>query len=579
MVYDPIRDCEVPSPAVEHSAHNEPWRAELQTPGSSFSDGRSRASGSRSVDGGREANGASYPNSNRTPAAAPPPAWGDSRESRGSPSRPNPSRSISGGLRGLLNDEDQDERRRSSSRTEAAWSSSDLDDGMHDQPQTSIHKLLNLSSSFTSHQDRSPPGGAPISKSNSASSFHSASPPSRHISPGQRAHHLDQGGFLTPATPVHHQTPTPHSNPHRRSSRSPHPSTSSISPGFANASLPLDSPYGGIYYGDGQFPPGPPSRRASTTSASGNPMPPPPSGVLPRQEYYDHSARSTPMTQTLPLRSPSVSVSPRSHNVSLPYPSNQLSTSRPGSSASANQPFSFQPPSQYPPIPSSVSPTTSARRLSEDPHLPPLSTSNGGRGSASVRRASFVSSFSHTSAVRSPSPLISLPPYNPNRISSPSTLYDPITPTEISRLKSIGMANNPLRKRKPLPSWSANPSRSQPMENHDSYFPPVEGQEVPSKRGNSVLNRRDSVGAATARSSVTPGRMTAPSSAEEVSAQAVVSGNSNGPGRTKGGSKKRQTGDAGSGHLKRPSGEDDERDGQRRKVSGGNAAAVASHCA
>ena len=127
---------------------------------------------------------------------------------------------------------------------------------------------------------------------------------------------------------------------------------------------------------------------------------------------------------SLPLRSPSVSVSPRSYHTNL----QSFTPSRPGSSSSTPQPFAFRP-----------SPSHPNRRLSEDYSRP-----------------------SSVSRIR---------PYQPVRMTPATSVLYPISQDEISHLRGVGLSNNPLRKykRRVLPSWSSG-SRL-PNESDTSYFP------------------------------------------------------------------------------------------------------------
>ncbi|GFZ42672.1 mRNA (guanine-N(7)-)-methyltransferase [Saitozyma sp. JCM 24511] len=446
MVYDPIRDREVPSPA-ETAPPLEAWKyqqhrhQEAITPSSMYSD-----------DPRLGYNGASRPPAFAGHAPSPSAPLGRSMSSMSA------STSGGGGLRGLLND-DEAESRRGSAQALSAWS--------EEEHRPSIHRMLSEAA-------------PPISKSNSASSLHSASPSNQ----SPRPRHIDHNhaGFLTPATPASGL----------RASKSPVPPASP--PGGAHY-----HEYGG-YYEAGPSHSHPYSRRPS---ASGQrPMLPPES--IPRQVDFEAS-RLTPSAHALPLRSPSVSVSPRSHHATLPYGQ----VSRPSSATSAGPgsgpgSFAFQPP----PHPA-ASPSASSRRLSEEPR--PLSggvSHNGRRLTLPARRSSQASAYSHSTPVRSPSP-IPRAPYNPHRISEPTTLLYPITPDEAAHLREAGLANNPLRRKKrarPLPSWSApspaGAGRATPAESDNSYFPPQE--EGSAKRSMSYIPRRDSVSSA-GRPSVTPG--------------------------------------------------------------------------
>lgn len=497
MPYDPIRDCEVPSPATS-TGPGGPWR-EGRTPGSegtSFGHPYPQ-----------------HPSSSHHPSHAHsrPPAFHHGQRS------PGPSHSNAGGIyRSLLN---EDESRRSSEQRSSV--SSTVDDhyapgGSTGGPRPSINHIINMT-----------PGAHPISKSNSASSAALSSSPS-NASPGTRHQHLDPNGYLTPAAPA---------NTGMRHSRSPHPmSMDHMSPSTGYTNLPQE-------YALHQS--GPPSRR--TSGVSQRPM-------LPPQDipsHYDY--RTTPTHgHNLPLRSPSVSVSPRAyHAASLPpvFPS-----SRPGSSSASqgiSNPASF------------VSPSHNDRRLSEDVSRPSSVEGAPRRSTLPARRLSQVPIYSPAYAVRSPSPVKAATPYDPKRLSRPTSLYYPITQHELTELKAMGQANNPLRKRKrkPMPSWSGPSTSSSrlPNDTDTSYFPPQD-------------DRQDSR-ASTARASATPG----PGRDRASGTPADIRVASHGRGSASMAQE--------SNHLKRRLDRDEDagHDMIRRKVSGNDAyngipGQVASHC-
>ena len=519
MVYDPIRDRDVPSPATTLPPRRETWK-QTDSPGSSFS----------SV--GEDARGA--PNGRSHP-----PAFSDDRRSPIASSSPS-----SGGLRGLLNEEGEPRRRSGEQRSSV---SATFEEG---RARPSFHQLLN---------DPAPP----VSKSNSSTSLAHSSSPS-NLSPGTRHRGLDPNAFLTPGTPASMQ---PRANPTPQ-----YPV--GASPGTAPTSLPYTDPSYASYYATPQA--GPSTRRQSVDT-SHRPMLPP--QELPPQ-YYDYSTRMTPGTTSLPLRSPSVSISPRTYHTSLPA---GYGGSGPSSSTSASQPFPYQPPA----LPS-VSPASSSRRLSEDRGHPPISDpyQNSRRGTVPQRRPTQVTLVYSPSypSVRSPSP-IRRTMYNPRRISQPSSVLRPIDHGEVAHLRSLALTNNPLRRRKkrPLPSWSG-PSpggRETPMESNSSYFPLQDGAGPSSghRRSASHIDRRGSVSSSTGRPSVTPGGPGYPPAFDErrsitpggtqVSSMSQIRGNTSGHGEMN--------------HRKRASErEDDEHDATRRKVSEtayvSNAEAIAYHC-
>lgn len=203
-----------------------------------------------------------------------------------------------------------------------------------------------------------------------------------------------------------------------------------------------------------------------------------------------------------PIRSPSMSLSPRSQNHSLPYPG-----SRPGSATGSTHPFGHDPRQ------GTLSPVLSARHMSEDHPRPTSSSSASGRrytepvvqtpvaaahlGSSAYRprqtstpgnpSSSYAPRFTPqpTTTPSSPAtsqhtpytPHHSVPhrtiPYIPHRQSAPSSILRPIYPDEIAHLRQLAHANNPLR-RKParVPEPTPVPRRSLPSENDHSYFPP-----------------------------------------------------------------------------------------------------------
>lgn len=497
-----------------------------------------------------------------------------------------PSRSISGGLRSLMNDDvgpasGGDNSRRSSTRT----SLSEDDD-----------RAAAGGRGGSMHYANYAPTAPGISQSTSNSSLHSATSASNMSPP---AHHrsLEAPGFLAPFTPA----PSGH-----RVSRLSYATPASVSPVTHPSSLP---PHEGGYPGYYDTPSQAGPSRSRRTSVSNGPRPMLPPGLPRPADFAPESARSTPTVHShgLPLRSPSVSISPRSNYVGLPAGGGSHPTSRPGSSTSNT--FSFHPP----PLPQAASPPVGAtRRLSEDPHqqryseepqygayAPPADAAPR-RSTVPVGRSSMTPSLSHNATpVRSPSP-VKRTPYAPKRLTQPDMLYRPILSDEISELRAIGQSNNPLRHRKrkrPLPSWSGTPrSQATPSEMDTSYFPQQQQQQQADQRSYETSapppNRRSTSLADAARpfsssgprgASATPGweehsqhrqrdLLTPSGSVSEGSARQrrQASGSAQPPS-------------ANDNRLKR--GVDDREDGhhaQRRKVSEGsyygNAATVASHC-
>lgn len=242
MVYDPIRDCEVPSPAT--TSHADPWRSDHgHTPSSLGRDTHSQ---------GNE----------RFPP--PPPAFshaqGDRSPTSSSSGNTPHFRSVSGGgggssgLRGLLNNSEEDgldapNSRRSSAQDARSSFSSIPEDGSAYQQQQQQHQSQrqhpqNQHQSYQQPQTHLPHRGSasapairqllnseeapPLSKSSSASSLGA----SAHQSPAMRTHQLDPDGFLAPSTPA---------SAYPRNSRSPHPFIpSGMSPGYPTTPLPAD---------------------------------------------------------------------------------------------------------------------------------------------------------------------------------------------------------------------------------------------------------------------------------------------------------------------------------------------------
>lgn len=492
----------MPSPAASQSG--EPWRQNL-TPGSGayFDPARHGDYGTSPQDGGGGYDG-------RPPAFQP--TTGQSPSSN-----LGMRRSVSGGLRDLLNDDGPTSRRSSIQSTTSAGA------GEEDH-RPSISRILN---------DNGGNGNGNMVKTNSVSSLMSSSP--INASPVIQSRYLDNSGFLTPA-------PTS-----RRASRSPYPSVNtSVSPAQQMSHLPPHDAQVGEY---DQLPishAGPSKRRPS--GGQGNPRPMLPPDTIPRQEYYD-SSRITPGAQSypLPLRSPSVSVSPRSQQMAI-----SGSTSRPTSANSSGHPFSFQP------APLSAELPNYAHRALADPPSRSPSIPRSRQVSATPRRSSSTSVPVRT-PLRSPSPIRT--PYQPRRLTQPSSLLRPILPDEITRLRSAAFTNNPLRRlrKKPAPSWSgpspggSGRSKALPSESDSSYFPSHQTADAGPSRAS-----RDS--SSSAQPAYTPGGSSMPSENE------VARRGSRAPAKRKESSQDV----AGNGH-----------DEQRRRGNDGHYignSAVASHC-
>lgn len=383
MVYDPIRDCEVPSPAA--SIHNpSPWADTPQT------DPRG------------------------TPTSGYPPHF---QHDGRSPAPVPLHRTVSGGLRGLLNDDGPDTRR-SSGRD--SMSSIGHDDNFPQPHRGRINNLLHESAT-------------PLSQSSSHSSMgQSAYSQHSHHSPVSKPYSLlDHDGFLAPVTPA---------SAFPRASRSPY-SLNSPS-GYPHAPLPM---------------------------VDGGPL---------RSPYPT-------IHDSMPLRSPSISVSPRQYHQSLPPPHPH---SRPGSSSSASG-FAFNAPS----IPLESPSIYQQRQASSDYTSRPRS---GSRTTGPPSRRPSAS----LAPPKSPSPPPRIPYQPHNRTSSSFLLNQPITQDELESLKLIGHSNNSLRRRprRPPPSWSGpSPSpglrrTSGPHESDASYFPRHSpGPSAPKKRKTSDKFGRD----------------------------------------------------------------------------------------
>ncbi|WVR03912.1 hypothetical protein IAU60_000911 [Kwoniella sp. DSM 27419] len=535
MVYDPIRDCDVPSssPTV---AERDPWR-------------------------------------NATPVRGG--AYEHERTPDGRPMHPHQSASYSppppgsGGLRGLLNETPSLSRRGSDRTASVSSLPEEPDEPFGRAP---VARLLSSASTQL------------VAKSNSNASLPRSSP--SNPSPGSRHHLLDPNGFLTPATPAS-------AYPRSRSgaSRSPHPQTSPPkgSVGLPQAYHGQETPGYPVQYGE------PSQRRESVGTGmayASRPMPPPQHPVHSQEAYgtYDYDRRTPSGTyQHLPQRSPSASLSPRSQQQSLPY-----SSSRPGSSGYQHSHSVQVSPaaatrrlSEDQARPMSSGSASGARRYTDAPsHIPiPQPTRPSSQASATPYSAPRMT------PMMSPSPVTpqSLP-YAPNRQTQPGNILQPIDPEEAAYYREKAQLNNPLRRRiarRPLPSWSGpspGPRGSLPAESDSSYFPPHVEDDRSYRRSQSYVDERGSAG----RPSVTPTPGSAYGAAQHAYPPAFdgapAAGASGESSRSNSLTRGRGNGNGSSSHLKRPNERDDGDYGhevQRRKVSGqqyvGNVAAVANH--
>jgi hypothetical protein len=176
----------------------------------------------------------------------------------------------------------------------------------------------------------------------------------------------------------------------------------------------------------------------------------------------------------LPIRSPSVSVSPRHQLNNLPP---HHLPSRPGSSSSAGG-YPYSTSLHY------ESPSHSYQQLSDHPQRPrsnsrlndpPSRPRSSSKLNDPPSRRSSISASYLPRPPRSPSPVRF--PYAPhNRITAPSSVLVPISRKEVDTLKAEGSLNNPLREKHkpPPPSWSGvtpSPSLHRTSESGNSYFP------------------------------------------------------------------------------------------------------------
>lgn len=375
MVYDPVRDCDIPSPAITRR-----------------------------------------PSLWDNPTPPQPPAFTDNPPQSGS--RPlSSSHSGSGGgggsLRNILNDDGGGASRRGSDMTVMSSHSYDDDPSNNNNSNTTrphLAKLLNTNDT------------TPLVRTNSASS-------SSH------------GGGMDAGSP-HLSSPSISLHPasagaQGRPSRSPLLPNQALSSPSASMGYPYDV-HTTPGYGGG----GPSSRRSSMDNS--RPMPPPADPV--RQ----HDLYSTPVARTAPLRSPSVSVSPRLQNMHLPNPptsSRHGSVGRPTSSRSASGSNSAFPLAII---------SSPERRLSDDMVVE--------------------------------SPISIRTPYDPVQPSNSYTIRRPITDDELARLRAAAANNNPLRRkmRRSAPGWSA-PSPKTSVHDYDDAGPSRRsGPSSPARRGSTA---------------------------------------------------------------------------------------------
>ena len=470
MVYDPIRDCDIPSPSVSNPPLD-PWRG---TPGSvgasggyvrgsdGYFDRRHRTQSP--VGDGYASGGGGYRNG--AYVGAQPPNFSGGQSSPTKANRPLPRTAVSSSsmsLRELLQDEEpQPPSRRGS--TQSVYEE-DRRGSRGASQRKSINSLLNDDGDVHSRPSMSP---APVQSPRNTAALLSH-PHVYNISPGSGPY--DQPAAYLSTNHGRHSTsrsPNPPSHPY--------PINTYVSPSNNASTLPSEYPV----MGDHVRTPVSAALEPQTSSSSGSrrqdssarsrPMLPP--DTIPRQHSNEDVApgsatRLTPQAGSLPLRSPSISVSPRSAAQPLPAAaaaSSNYPLSRPTSSG---QSYTYD------------SPSVAHRRLSEDTSRPTSSSGHNGRptsrsGSAHQlsipRRESqtSVSSSSHNEpAPRSPTP--QKRPYDPDyRVTGTTTLFDPIMPDEVDRLKAEGRRKNPLyawsaRKMagKPTsraPSWSGTPT-------------------------------------------------------------------------------------------------------------------------
>ncbi|KAL7419707.1 mRNA cap guanine-N7 methyltransferase [Cryptotrichosporon argae] len=585
MVYDPIRDREFPSPAQAVAAHPAPW-------GNGSGPGPGVGVGVASRDGVHaQADRHSLSSATSSPPVLP---------------RSGPS-----GLRGLLNDAQHAHsqlHRRNSGRSSFSSAHDDEREPARSAPapSPSLSRLLNI--------DSDPPTSHPLTKaSSSSSSIPPASSLSPHPSPGARPHVLDHSGFLTPGTPASAARPRSTASRSPLPGHAPLPHSYSAASSPATSTVPLEYAVGvGVGYGAPPYTPqaaGPSRRRTSAETRSSAGMMPP---DVPR-DYHDrtpgagaHGLLGGP--GALPLRSPSVSVSPKSTHLALAgYPASRPTSSSSSSHAPPPLPLGGAPAFFYPPTaPQSASPHSSRRpsedfavprRASEDaagPSSRPRSSSSATSASSARRLSSPAVRRGHVAAaphrltpppvvtpVCSPSPIAPpRAPYAPRRLSEPHHVLYPLHADELVRLRALALANNPLRRRHraaaapAAPKWSAPSPRASvsiPSEHDQSYFPPVR-QDARAPDGTAQPAARTPGAPTTPTAAYQPPPMGLPPQFADAQTPEPAREGKRAPASSRG---------EGSNHLKRSSsGHDDHHDTTRRKVSDthyvGNASAVAS---
>lgn len=355
MVYDPVRDCDVPSPAITR-------RPQLWD----------------------------------NPTPPPPPAFADHQPM---PARPVSAVGGGGSLRSLLNDDGDHTSRRGSDMTTSSY-----DDEYNNRPHLS--KLLNSET-------------APLARTSSASSStrdvrETSSP--RNPSPSVGLHPASAGSV-------------------GRASRSPMIHQGLSSP--AAMGYPYDVHTTPTGYGGS-------SRRSSMDTS--RPMPPP------SEPVRHHDMYNTPMAQSTPLRSPSVSVSPRTQHINLPNPPRPGPSSRPASSRSASGSYGV---SQSAVV---SSPEPAGRRRSDD------------------------------ASIASPGPMAR--PWDPAQPSGTRHWDRPLPADEIARLRAMAPNFNLLRRKGKAapPQWSA-PSPRNSLDQHEDPMPTGSGG--PSRRGSTASAAAD----------------------------------------------------------------------------------------
>ena len=597
MVYDPVRDMVVPSPAEQQAGPSRPWETqrrgdqedtrsgsshdtshETQLAQSRHAPTRIERSNSRDYFGYEQdpgvysrgnGEGSSHPSISSTRSFSGEPGMSSGREFE-HPQYPGAQPQYPGGV--------------GSSRHPAHQSRSSR--ASHDHGQDHVQVALpqypgHIHSLLNAH-----PIAPPISKSSSASSHHTAS--SSALSPAVRARRLDPAGYHLPATPDQMA---------RYQSQSPVYGVSPRAlPGYLPVVPPYTEPYprhagpSQVYSHDGharsahyQSPP-PPVRQYSTPIQPGrNPTDPrsatasddrsnyilnsPQDDMRPLQRAYsvDAAARTRNQDYVSPAREEARFIqssivhqngTPAGH-VERPHPASRTQSA----SSSSHQGFSM------PRVPStSASPYTLGRTLSPErsSSVEALALRRGTVPQRKLSESSVLYSPPVIESVASPSPIPAIP-YEPTRMTQARDLYRPITTEEVAFLRSQAVQNNPLRRKqsKPPPSWSGS-THPQPDESDASYFP--ERADGSSHRAIPSDPRRST----SARPSITPGSTLPPSFQDDTintpmsRSREVASNGRSGRKRTYDGS------------------DEAEQDTARRRVGEteykGNYANVAEHC-